>query len=301
MSWPALELNEKMFDASTYQNLKRLDPDENVRATGRIDFVELANENPEVKVVISRASGSWSGIDPDFEHNYDESEFAGFDPAAYVNINPTKSVDFLMTEWWGPAIGDRNPRLIVLDCETNGWRDRNGKWHNRRTPAQVTRHVQDGLKAIRSQWSEAIVWIYSAAWWWDPNIVHGWESDEKFWVAHYIYVVQDPITGDWRVAYKFVEIDRRLPIDNNFTPYLPQGVAYDNAVAWQVSDKGIIQPVTQTPRLAPRVDLGYVKVAEHRKVWHPGEIPPDPEPVLFPVDIEIRHKTGQAAFTIVET
>ena len=301
MSWPALELNEKMFDASVYQNLKRLDPDENIRAAGRIDYAELASENPEVKVVVSRASGSWSGIDPDFEHNYDESELAGFDPAAYVNINPAKSVDFLMNEWWGPAIGDRDPRLIVLDCETNGWRDRDGKWHDRRTPTQVTKHVQDGLKAIRSQWSEAAVWIYSAAWWWDPNIVHGWESGEKFWVAHYIYVVQDSITGDWRVAYKFTEIDKKLPIDNNFTPYLPQGVTNANAVAWQVSDKGIILPVTQTPKLSPRVDLGYVKVVEHRKVWQPGEIPPNPEPAPIPVPIEISYPAGQVIITETET
>lgn len=283
MAWPSLALSTKVIDVSKYQNLKSNTADP---APGRIDYVELANEHPEIKLVISRAAGSWSGIDPDFEHNYDESRRAGFLQAPYVNINPAKRASEL-NDWWERAIDDRDPQLIVLDCETTG-----GK-----TRAQITAHIQERLEWLRRTYPNARVIIYTADWWWRPNVAHGWEGQEIVWAAHYVFFVQDP-NGKWRQAWSFEESDPFLPISNSFTPRTPLGFAPANVRGWQLSDKMIIHPISKAPRELPRVDGDYFYTAFIDETFKLE--PPDEPTPADPVPIEISYPAGQAEIKIVE-
>lgn len=246
MSWPKLEDNVKAIDVYRGSN-----PRDNLsnRELGRIDFAELASQNPEIKLVISRISGGWSGPDPDFGYNYDESETSGFRASGYVNSNPGKSISDLMA-WWKPTIGDRDMKMIILASElTSG-----------QSKAKITTHVQDCHKAIKDQWPDALVVLqYTAAWWWNPNIVHGWEGDLIAWLAHYPFFTQDESDGAWIQAESFEDVDDNLPISNNFTPRVPEGITPEKVGAWQFSEKGMIDPITKMPKGTPRVDLNYVK------------------------------------------
>lgn len=285
MSWPALEFNVKGIDASIYQNLLR---NTSEPEAGRIDWYELATQNPEIKVGIVRATGSSSGIDPDFQYNFDEGSEAGFDMGVYLNMSPTRSIDWLMKNWWKPAIGDRNPKLIVFDTES-----RHGK-----SKAVCTTHIQDGLGALTTEWPEAEIWDYTGAWWWNPNVEHGWEANVRFWLGHYPHFVQES-DGSWRQAYHFSEVDGILPIHNNFTPRLPFGVGIHQVMAFQFSEKGILVPITQAPKLTPRVDLNYILLTAYNRIWGDGE-GPVPEPDPDPVPVEIRIPAGKAVVTVTE-
>ncbi len=265
MSWPALQKSVKTIDMSIYQNRMRNTSDP---ASGRTDFAELANEHPEIKVVVSRAAGAWSGPDPDFPHNFEESEQAGFRAAAYVNSNPAKKVKDLLT-WWRGNIGVRKPKLIVLDSEITGGQSK----------TVITKHVQDCQKAIHDTWPSAVVALqYTATWWWNPNINHGWEGDLLVWPAHYPYVVQDPANGKWHQAFHFEDMDSKLPIHNSFTPSIPLGFSPENVMAWQLTEKGIIEPISRAPNFTPRVDLNYLLLSFFKKVWQDGDEPSPVEP-----------------------
>lgn len=264
MSWPVLEQTVKGADVSRFQNER----DNQVnRELGRIDFAELASQHPDLRIIVSRAAGGNSGVDPDFAYNFDESGATGFDQAAYVNSNPARPVSELVS-WWKAAIGPRQPKLIVLDSELTGGQPRE----------KITTHVQDCHKAIRDGWPSAVVALqYSGAWWWDPNIIHGWESDLLVWPAHYPYLVELP-NGEWRVAYSFEEVDRLLPIHNGFTPKIPLGFQAQNAAGWQFTSKGILQPITKLPGYLPRVDLDYFQKWFHDQIYGPPAPPPAPPP-----------------------
>jgi hypothetical protein len=265
MPWPKLEDNIRVIDMSREQNWRNNMLD---RESGRVDFPELASLHPEIKVVISRIAGGWSGPDPDFQYNHDESEEAGFHTAGYVNANPGKSVSSLL-DWWKPAIGDRDVRLLVVAAELTGGQPKE----------KITAHVRDCHKAVKDTWPEALVIIqYTAAWWWNPNIVHGWEDELIAWVAHYPFFKQSPINGEWIQAEGFGDVDDLLPIDNNFTPRVPQGMTIDKIGMWQLSEKGIIVPITQMPRGTPRVDLNYMKRWLFNMAYDIPEPPPPPPP-----------------------
>lgn len=160
------------------------------------------------------------------------------------------------------------PKLIVLASElTSG----QGK-------AKITTHIQDCHKAIKVEWPSAVVALqYTARWWWNPNILHGWEGDLLVWPAHYPYFVQDP-DGTWRQAYHFEDVDPILPIHNNFTPVISEGFKPENAAAWQFTEKGIIEPISRMPKGTPRVDLDYLKRWFFNQVYGIVEPPPDPPP-----------------------
>jgi len=218
MPWPELGKLIKANDISIYQNPTRYTSSPEA---GRIDFVNYRQRSPEVSLVISRIAGGYSGVDPDFQYNYDSSLEAGFQGAGYMNISPKKSLSTLLS-WWKTSLGDRKPKLLFLDCELNGGKE----------PDVVTRHVQDCLKMIEDNWPESQLEIYTANWWWKPNIIHGWESAYGLWTAHYPYLVQEA-DGDWRVAWTFEEADATLPIHNSFTPFVAKGWTIDETNGWQ--------------------------------------------------------------------
>ena len=283
MTWTTLSLSTKANDLSIYQNLKRNTTDP---ASGRVDFFTMASENPEIKLVISRAAGSFSGIDPDFQHNYDQSGLAGFLQAPYVNINPSKSLSDL-EDWWKRALDDRNPQLFILDCETSAEKSR----------SQITAHIQDCLELLHQNWPNAVVIMYTAAWWWNPNVVHGWEGNELFWLAHYPFFTQEE-DGDWRTVWTFDEIDPLLPIHNSFTPRIPTGVNPANVVGWQFSDKMIIEPISKPPKDLPRADGDYFTNAFVDMAFDLDV--PEPPPPQEPIAVEVIVKAGEAEVTVTE-
>ena len=265
MAWPTLALNTKATDFSSWNNLKfgRADHDD-----GRIDFFEFADENPEIRVVISRACATYY-VDRDFEHNYDESENAGFLAASYVNNNPDWTIAALL-EMWKRAHDGRIPKLIIYDCETA--RDK--------SPTKITANVRGGLDALRTEWPHSAIWFYTGAYWWIPNIIHGWEGGETFHLAHYPYFVQISPTK-WRVVHNFEEVDPLLPIHNAFTPRTPPGVS--KVGAWQLTDRGDLEGIADKS-----IDLNYFLTADINAVYNAGDPPPAADPdKLIPITVEI--------------
>ena len=267
MSWPALSESVKGFDLSQYNNWANSQPD---RKPGRIDYEELAVENPDVKIVILRACAT-SYIDADWEYNWKEAGNAGWNRAAYVNNDPTWAVNGPQGEMWKRALDDKEHKLIVYDCESSFGR----------TPTVITADIREGLAFLRLNYPTAkIVITYTADWFWKNNIVHGWETDEEVWAAQYPYMIQRD-DGTWRVVYSFEEMDPFLPIDNAFTPKVVTGFQKKNMIGWQFTSSGIIAPIAQS-NLKPRTDLNYFLKEWADEVWDDDipvpPIPPNPGP-----------------------
>ena len=269
MSWGTLDQSVKIIDVSHWQ--------------GEIDWPEFRRLNPDVKQVILRVAGGW-GIDNVFRECYQGALAVGYKPGIYINNNPAKTLEYMRDNWWLPLLdGLPDPTLVVLDAETNGWRDKNGKWHDRYPRAVVT----DQLKAIYDwmgeQWPDARRWIYSGHWWGENVLVRQpWMYDVPFWTPHYIYYVNDD--GRWRMAYSYEEHDPHLPEERSWIPRLPVGIDEVQIVAWQISDKGIVLPISDGPNNTPRVDLNYVTVEEYERIW--GKQDPVEPPVEPPVVVE---------------
>lgn len=273
MAWPALSELVKAIDVSIYQNKSSATGPPTPE--GRIDFWHLADTRPEIKVVFIRLAGDVGGFDIDFQSNYDESLAAGFENAVYGFAAPSRKVSTLI-DIWKAGLNGRAPKLIVIDAEVAHGKDK----------AFVTRHVRDLLAAVHNTWPEAEVWIYTGEWWWSPNIIGGWEGNEKFWMAHYAHFVPMP-DGTWRVVYTFEELDVKLPIGNSFTPSLPKTVRIEQVEAWQITSSGRIQFNSKLGLYTPRCDLDYVRLSAYRRIWG-GDQPPGPQPQPAPIEITLR-------------
>lgn len=282
MSWPALSENVKVIDLSQYQNWANSKPD---RKPGRIDFEELAVENPDVKIVIIRACAT-SYIDADWEYNWLESRSAGFHRAAYVNNDPTWAVNGPQGGMWKRALGDKNHKLIVYDCESKFGR----------SPLAITKDIREGLDFLRANYPDATVIIYTAEWFWKTNVIHDWETDEEVWAAQYPYMIQRD-NGTWRVVYSFAEMDPFLPINNSFTPRVVTGFQKKNMIGWQFTSSGIIAPIAQA-NLRPRTDLNYFLKERIEEIFD-GVVPPPPNP-SDPVPLKLTFPKGTIDLTIEE-
>jgi len=282
VSWPALSENVKVIDLSQYQNWANSQPD---RIPGRIDFEELAVENPDVMVVIIRACAT-SYIDADWEYNWKEAGNAGWKRAAYVNNDPTWKVNGPQGEMWLRALDNKEHLLIVYDCESSFGR----------SPQQITADIREGLEFLRTNWPEAqVVITYTADWFWKNNIVHGWEEDEKVWAAQYPYMIQRE-DGSWRVVYSFEEMDPFLPIHNSFTPKVVTGFKKENMIGWQFTSSGVIAPIAQANQ-KPRTDLNYFLKEFVDEVWDGVIVVPPADPV----PLKLTFPKGTIDVTIEET
>jgi len=285
MPWPALNELVKSIDVSIYQN-KTAAYMESPIPDGRIDFFHLADTRPEIKVIFVRVAGTIGDFDIDFQYNYDESLRAGFENAIYGLAAPLRKVSTLI-DVWKRALNGRKPKLIVVDAEVASGKDK----------AFVTRHVRDLVAAVHAAWPDVEVWIYTGEWWWTPNIIGGWESAERFWMAHYPHFVAVG-DGTWRVAYTFEEVDVKLPIHNNFTPSLPATVRIDQVDAIQFTSSGRIQFNSKLGLYTPRCDLDYVKLSAYQRVW--GGDQPGPEPQPAPIDVTLQIPRGKVHALIEE-
>ena len=268
MSWGTLAQSVKVVDVSSWQ--------------GEIDWPTFKQLNPDVKQVIIRIAGGWNA-DEMFVSNYTNALDAGYRPGIYLNNNPDKSARWMMEEWWRPLMrGLPDPPLVVLDAETNGWRDKDGKWHGRYPRGEVTDQLKEIYNMMADEWPDAHRWIYSGHWWGENVVVRQpWMSDLKFWTPHYIYYVFDKALNQWRVAYSYEEHDPHIPETSAAIPRLPVGIKPEQIVAWQITDKGIVPPISKGTNKTPRVDLNYVTLEEYNLVW--GEqAPPVIPPVVIP-------------------
>jgi len=270
MSWGTLSQSVKVVDVSSWQ--------------GVIDWPTFKLLNPDVREVIVRIAGGWNA-DEMFISNYTNALDVGYRPGIYLNNNPDKSAQWMMEEWWRPLMrGLPVPPLMVLDAETNGWRDKDGKWHGRYPAAVVTDQLKEIYDMMAEEWPHAHRWIYSGHWWGENVLVRqSWMYDLNIWTPHYIYYVFDKAIKQWRVAYSYEEHDPHLPESRAWIPRLPTGITAEQIVAWQITDKAIVQPIsTEWPNQTPRVDLNYITLAEYELVWGEQEPPIEPPVVIEP-------------------
>lgn len=229
MSWPDESECIHFVDVSRYENANDWNPSL-PRQPGRIDWDRFFEEHPSVQLVMPRASGSGSGPDPDFAHNYDEPVRLGRKAMPYVNNNPTKTSEFMMETWWKPTIGDRDPDVVVHDCESDS-----GLADSPTSDETITEHIRSDLDLLHAAYRR--VMIYTASWFWTPRVSHGWEQDEDHHDAHYVYLVRN-LDGTWRVAYNLAEADAAMPYNSLTYPLLPQGFSLAKRRAWQFTEKG---------------------------------------------------------------
>lgn len=236
---------------------------------GTIDVAALMAANPGIRIIIGRAYGGNSGPDRTYGVLLSQPSAAKVEP--YLVINPAKSlVDMFVG--WSAQIGSSKPKAIWLDCELTG----------DKKPDFITGYIKDAYAESKLRWAWAEIGIYTAPWWWNPNVLHGWEAEIPLWDAGYPYEYMTSASDG--VQYKkFETMIAKLPIGNSFTPLIPlgwKGIA--QPVIWQFSEKG------QLPTLAPRnTDLNLVNRKWFEKLY--GEAP---IPVPAPITVEVRHPSG---------
>lgn len=225
-------------------------PQENVD----LDMAAALSANPLIDYVVTRLAGGNSGADPSYPSNYDGVMSLGRAVDAYPVINPLKKMDamFLL---WKTAVANRIPKVFWWDCELDGGL----------SAAAVTKYIREVLRLAKIEWPQSRHGIYTAPWWWDPHVVHGWEAEFDLWTAQYPFErMTSASEGEQYEAFE--PMVAKLPIGNSFTPALPRGWKEEGVqpVMWQFSERGKQRGV------AKRVDLNLVNRGWFMRV-HKGE------------------------------
>lgn len=102
------------------------------------------------------------------------------------------------------------------------------------TKASRMAMLVDALQEAETQWPKKFIWIYTGAWWWDPqmpSIIDPYILEFPVWCANY------PGT---------LNADNNLPdpLFGTYKPKVPNGWTADQVIAWQYSDKGKIDGKT---------------------------------------------------------
>ena len=239
------------------------------QTTGSIDVAGFKAQNPGVKLFIARMYGGDSGPDKTYAEVLAKAGQTPVEP--YLVVSPNKNMAQMFANWSG-QIGSSRPKVIWAGCER-----KDGK-----TVDFVTGYIQDVIAEARRVWTWARVGIYSGAWWWNPNVKHGWEGDIPLWDGHYIWQkMLTPTTGEQ--YHDFNPLILRLPIGNSFTPLIPlgwKGIA--QPAIWQFSDRGLLPPMTRN------VDLNFVNRTWYASVYGSGPVVPPVEPLT----VEVRYPHG---------
>jgi len=247
---------------SATDNLRALDVwAGNLDANGNLRVSEMLAKNP--KIIIARAATGQALAEDVYAKAL--ATIAGARVEPYLVVNTTKPLDDCFVTW-SAQIGTTRPKAIWMDCERK----------DGQTKDHITGYLKDVFSEARQKWAWAKVGCYTAAWFWDSNVTHGWEADIPLWGAHYPYFVMNA-DGTWRQAYSFEEVDKCLPIGNAFTPYVPQGwKGIAQPVIWQFSEKG-----------SGSYDLNYISRAWYDSLYG-GVSVPIPEKAR----VEVRHPSS---------
>jgi len=270
MSWPKLNEIVKATDWSWWQNYGA---GQDHRPADPAEFVE---KNPEIDIYWIRGIWPSGKIDQHFQHYYDGFSNAGKKVAVYLWPNPTKSIQQTADNWLF-ALDGREPTVIGIDAELT--------WY--KPPNILTTNIRKSLDKACELFPKAKVVPYTRASWWDRYILPGWESVWNFWLAHYPYMVYDLASGKWRMVYNFTEMDKCLPIDNSFTPFLGKTLQIEQVIGWQFSDKGKLAGCP-----TKSLDLNYFKLWWINKAWEESEPEPPPSTnkiirVIIPSGVEV--------------
>jgi hypothetical protein len=244
------------------------------QTTGTIDVAGLKAANPGIKLIIARMYGGDSGPDKTYSEVLTHAVETPVEP--YLVVSPAKPMA-TMFQGWSAQIGSSRPRVIWADCER-----RDGK-----SVDFITGYIKDVIAEARRLWSWSRIGIYTAAWWWNTAVKHGWEGDIPLWVGHYIWErMLTATTGEQ--FHRFEPMVARLPIGNMFTPLMPDGWKdIARPVIWQFSDRGTLAPMTRN------IDLNFVQRSWYDSLYG-GVSVPAPQPLI----VEVRHPAGVQIVTV---
>jgi hypothetical protein len=239
----------------------------NLDTNGNLRVAEIMAKNP--KLIVARAATGQCV--PEDVYAKAVGAIAGAHVEPYLVVNTTKPMATCF-DTWSAQIGSARPKAIWMDCERA----------DGQTKAHITAYLKDVFAEAKRRWTWAKVGCYTATWWWNAWVTHGWEANIPLWTAHYPFFVQNA-DGTWRQAYSFEEVDPRLPISNGFTPSIPDGwKGIAQPVIWQFSEKG-----------SGGFDLNYVSRAWYDGLYG-GAIIPVPERVR----VEVRHPSNVEIVTV---
>lgn len=254
MAWPAADQVERWLDLSWFINQG---PDHNYEP---IDLAEFLEKNRDIDGCYIRAC--WPSGQPDkyFTTYYDATVDAGRKVAIYLWASHIYSVAQLRQKWTVALAGRKAP-MGAIDVEES--------LYFKGTPSVLSKTLMAALP-LADELLDCETDLYSRATYWEPHIIHGlWAMQRKFWVAAY---TSFHFPDGLRVAMNHAEVDRLLPIDNGFTPYLANKVIKpEQVVGWQFSNKGDL------PGYRGGMDLNYFLGTHIQERY--GEMPlPGDEP-----------------------
>lgn len=252
MSWPIKDETLDAIDWSWYQQ----------NSDGSfIDVDEFMARNPNVKVVILRATWVNGALDRSYPHYYREFRKHDVIIIAYLWPNPLRT-DMLAR--WTEALlaADDMPDGLMLDFELTFY--------------QSNEVLTDNAEQA---WEDAETFDlpvigYTRGNWWETHIIRTVERGKYFIVAHY---PQFMIEGRWQFCRNHADLHAKLPIDNNFTPYLGR-LKPEQVLGWQFSAKGRLAPYTKD------MDLDSLIKALIDLLFRPDQNP-DPDPKTTTVEI----------------
>ena len=240
------------------------------RYQGFIDWVKVAAAG--YKFAIIRCSVGNYYIDPTFESNWDGARAAGLQVGAYHVVRADNSAESQVLKLRGVLDGN-DPKLIVLDAEvtptgmSQAAIERAHYWMVRRTREF---YVPRGTE----------VWIYTAAYWWNPNI------GQQQWVVEDGYPL-------WVAAYG----------DNNFQgdnqPDWAEVPTKLIPIGWTTYEAHQFMSRGRVPGIIGNVDLDTMRENSFVRVWGQAA-PPPPAPPVEKLPIEMRVPTGKTTVTIIE-
>ena len=235
------------------------------RYQGTIDWAQVFAAG--YRFAVLRATVGNYYMDPMFETNWDGAKAAGLKVGAYHVIRTDNTPESQLSKLRGVLDGN-DPRLVVLDCEVSP---------EGMSQSEIERAHYWMIRKTREFYSPkgTETWIYSAKWWWDPNIgKQDWvlEDGYPFWVAAY---------GD-----NNEEQDNEPDWAEVPTKLMP--------VNWKTYDAHQFTSRGKVPGIVGNVDLDIMRDFAFSRLW--GETPPPGDKV----PVEIRVPAGKVDVKVIE-
>src|SRR3990167_2954903 len=130
------------------------------RYQGTIDWTQVYTAGYRFAVIRATVGDYYS--DPKLESNWDGAKTAGLKLGAYHVVRADNTPESQLLKLRGVLDGN-DPRLVVLDCEVSP---------EGMSQPEIERAHYWMARKTREFYSQkgTEIWLYSAKWWWDPNI-----------------------------------------------------------------------------------------------------------------------------------